>query len=164
MPQDTPIEFQNNCLFQANAVELTNGVIVFDCCGRCESCARHSLTDGVAARDEAKAFRMASQEEIMRQQTAIETWTAAKHKEHTQMPQDTPIEFQNNCLFQANAVELTNGVIVFDCCGRCESCARHSLTDGVAARDEAKAFRMASQEEIMRQQTAIETWTNWPWS
>ena len=96
--------------------------------------------------------------------TDTQRGTAAKHKEHTQMPQDTPIEFQNNCLFQANAVELSNGVIVFDSCGRCESCARHSLTDGVAARDEAKAFRMASQEEIMRQQTAIETWTNWPWS
>ena len=73
---------------------------------------------------------------------------------------DTPIEFDNGCLWQANAVELTNGVIVFDCCGKCASCARHGLTEGVAAKDN-HLIQMATQDEICRQDAAI---TKWSWS
>ncbi len=77
---------------------------------------------------------------------------------------DTPIEFHNDCLWQANAVELTNGVIVFDSCGRCNSCTKHGLKDGVATKEQqliGKVFRMATEEEISRKDTAIATWTQW---
>ncbi len=64
---------------------------------------------------------------------------------------DRAIEFESNCLYQPNAVELSNGVIVFDACGMCEACTKDGLQTGAASKD-GQTIRTATDSEISRQE------------
>lgn len=64
---------------------------------------------------------------------------------------DRAIEFDSKCLYQPNAVELSNGVIVFDACGMCESCLNANRPTGSAAKD-GQVIRVATPSEISRQE------------
>ena len=70
------------------------------------------------------------------------------------MSTDRRIEFDSGCGWQGNAVELSNSVVVFDVCGRCDSCRKYGLQNGTAAKD-ASTIRKATLEEVWRQYNAL---------
>lgn len=79
---------------------------------------------------------------------------SVKEEPPKQMSTDRHIAFDSGCGWQGNAVELSNGVVVFDVCGRCDGCRKYGLQDGTAAKDASK-IRKATLEEVRRQVDAL---------
>ena len=67
---------------------------------------------------------------------------------------DRAIEFESNCLYQPNAVELSSGIIVFDACGMCEDCRKEGRPTGSASKD-GQTIRTATDSEISRQEAVL---------
>ena len=70
---------------------------------------------------------------------------------------DTAIEFNNlPCFYQPNAVELTDGRIIYDACGRCPKCHERGKTSGwTACRVKPGEIREATGDEVRRQNAAL---------